>query len=723
MSVSARISRARKQKASLTRRKITVALLVAAVVFAIASVGGGAAIVAASWLQDLPDHTVPGAFDTSQPTEVYAADGTLLARFFMENRESIPLDRMSPFVLKAIVAVEDERFYQHKGVDPYGIARSVVKTASGSRQGASTLTQQYIRQTILMDEANEISLKRKFREAYLALELEKIYSKEDILAMYLNTVYFGERAYGIQVASETYFGKDAIDLTLAEAATLAGIPQRPTGHNPYKYPEATLERRAHVLNRMLENNFITQAEYDEANAAELQLDRVKNPKEGIYAAHYFVSAVRRQLREDFSEGTVFGGGLKVYTTIDMRMQKAAEKTMKNAIGSSGPEGALACVDPENGFVKAIVGGRSYNKNTFSMATQAHRQAGSSFKTFTLVTALNEGMSPSFRVDSSSPATIGSKPRPWIVNNSEGRGRGQISLYSATAGSVNTVYARVCHEIGAAKVAEMAQKMGIQTELHAYDSIALGAQNVTVLEMASAYATLAAGGIYNKPTFIERIEDRTGEPIYQWEDEGKRVISKEVAYAATQVLKGVVSGGTGTRARLSGWEVAGKTGTSQRNRDVWFVGYTPVLSTAVWVGHPKEQTIIFRGSRAFGGTVCAPIWRSFMQEALKGMKAKRFKTAGAPPYNNSKFHIPVSKPPELEGLTWDKAKSMLYGFDVDRSEEFSDDVKAGRIISVKFKGSKAIVKVSKGRDPAKNQPDAAVPPPVTPPPSQPTTRTP
>jgi len=696
---------------------------------------GAVAMTAMSWLQDLPDYTNPAAFDTSQPTRVYSADGELLARFFLENREPVSIDQISPYVLQAIVAVEDERFYEHNGVDPMGIARGAVNTLLGTREGGSTITQQYVRQTILRDEALDMSLRRKFREAYLAMEIEKHFTKEQILEMYLNTVFFGERAHGIEVASLTYFGVHASELTLPQAATLAGIPQRPNALNPYNNPELTMSRRAHVLNRMYQNDKITLQQRDEANADPMELTRAYTPNHGIYSQGYFVSYVRRELQNLFSQAEVFSGGLEVHTTLDTSLQKAAEEAVWNSIGTdpAGPEGALVSIEVDTGKIVAMVGGRNFEADNFNLATQARRQPGSTFKTYGLVAAIEKGMSPSFTIDSSSPATIGEGRNQWIVNNSEGRGRGMMTLHSAMAASVNTVFARIANEIGAEAIVDVAHRMGIKTELEAFPSIVLGAQGCTVLEIASSHATLASGGMAREPFAITKVLDRTENVIFEWELAEERALSPEVSWASTQVMMGTVSGGTGTRARIPNWQVAGKTGTSQRNRDVWFAGYTPVLSTAVWVGHKEEQTIIMRGSRAFGGTVSAPIWRDFMVVALEQYENRRFATAAAPPFNNAQFNIPVSKPPELAGLTLEEARARLIGFDVTVEEVYSDTVPAGRIVSVSFDGSRAILRVSKGPDPAHageeqppetpgapDEPGVVTPPP---PPSTPTTPTP
>ena len=654
--------------------------------------------IAANWLKDLPDYKAKNAFAVAQPTRIYSADGKLLARLYLENREVIARSDMSPYVLKATVAVEDERFYVHNGVDLIGIMRSAFSVIKGTRQGGSTITQQYIRNTILRDEATEISLKRKIREAYLALQIEKVYKKDDILAMYLNTVYYGEGAYGIQAAAETYFAKNAKDLTIAESALIAGLPQRPSGLSPYEYPEDALARRNQVLRRMLSNNYITQAEYEKALAEKIVPKRKKNPLNGIYDAPYFVAQVKKELQQRFSKGTVFGGGLTVKTTLDTSIQKDAEKAVKKKIGKKGPEGALVAIQPSTGYVQAIVGGRNYTKNKFNMATQAHRQPGSSFKTMTLVAALNDGMSPNTMVDSSSPASIPTKPKPWIVSNSEGRGRGSMTLASATYASVNTVYARVVWALGAKKVVSMAHKLGIKTELSSYPSIALGAQNVTPLEMASAYATLANNGVYNEPTFVTLVTDPDGKTLYEYKKKSKRVISKNVAYATTRILQGVVSGGTGTAARLNGREVAGKTGTSQLNRDVWFCGYTPQLATAIWVGWPNEKTIYLNGSRAYGGTVCAPIFHDFMTAALNGKPARRFARADAPKYGG-KYKIPHgSAVKNLKGMTLDEARKELEGFTIKVVYVYSNEPK-GTLISQRISGNTATLTVSKGKDPA------------------------
>lgn len=681
----------------------TIALRVAAVFLVlglvVAAVGVAAAYgFVANSLKQLPDYQSKNAFDVAQATRIYSADGKLLAKLYLENREEVPLSQISTNMVNAIVAVEDERFYQHHGVDPIGLMRAVVRTASGDTQGASTITQQYIRNTILLDERTVMTLQRKIREAYLAIELEKRYSKREILEMYLNTIYLGEGAYGAQAASYEYFNKPANKLTLPEAALLAGLAQSPSRLDPYDNPDGAIARRREVLDRMLANNYITKSQYKSAVNAKLVLQRNQAPRDGVYAAPYFVAHVKKLLQAKFSRQVVFKGGLTVYTTLDTRLQKIAEKAVSDRLsGKKSPSGALVSIDPRTGYVKALVGGKDYGKSKFNLATQGLRQPGSSFKTFVLVTAIEKGMPPSMMVDSSSPAVIPTKPKPWIVDNSEGSGHGMMSISSATAASVNTVFARVAWEIGAKNIAETAKRMGITTPLPNYPSIALGARNVTPYDMASAYGTLATEGVHRDPVCITKVIDRDDKTIFEASTRGTRVLKASVAKAAIDVMRGVITHGTATRANI-GRPAAGKTGTSQLNRDVWFVGFTPQLVTAVWVGYPTEKTIYVNGARAFGGTVCAPIWAAYMSKALKGLPAVDFPSQPRPAYNASKFHIPVTKPPSVKGMKVNKALDQLNGYDVTVEYVYSTKPK-GVVLGTSSKNGKIVLRVSKGPDPS------------------------
>lgn len=640
------MSRRSRERRSRRTKGSTIFLRVAGVVLGVVLVlglAGAATAVAAvnTWLQGLPDYTNPQAFAVAQPTKIYSADGKLLARLYLQNREVVPISQMSTSVVDGVIAVEDERYYEHGGVDPLGIVRALFTTASGDRQGASTITQQYVRNTILLDERTQITLERKVREAYLAEQVEKTLSKKQILENYMNTVYFGEGAYGVEAASRTYFSTSSKDLTLPEAALIAGLVQSPSRLDPYVNPTGAIARRQAVLERMLVNKYITQADYAAAVAAPLTLKREPQPLDGIYAAPYFVANVKKILQQQFTPGVVFNGGLTVYTTLDTRLQAdadaAATKTFR---GSKDPMVALVSIDPRNGYVRAMVGGRDYAKNKFNFATQGYRQPGSSFKTFVLVTALQQGMPPDFKVDSNAPVTIPSKPKPWTVDNDEGQGNGMMTLESATWSSVNAVYARVAWALGIKNVAHTANVMGITTHLPNYPSIALGSVNCTPYEMASAYGTLATGGVHYDPIVITRVNDSTGKTIFQAQPHGTQVIKPSVAYAATNVLEGVIEQGTATRANINR-PAAGKTGTSQSNRDCWFVGYTPQLVTSVWVGYPMERTVVVDGSKGFGGTLAAPIWAAYMRKALAGLPARNFASAPDPNYDPGKFDIPIS----------------------------------------------------------------------------------
>lgn len=614
-----------KRSAKGSRR--TVKFLAVAGAFASLCIFGGICLLflANSWLSNLPRYDNLASYAESGVTTVYANDGeTVLAELRLENRIATTYDNISPYVLEGTVATEDERYFEHKGIDPIGIMRAIfVNAASGGKaEGASTITQQLVRNTILLDEMNDISYKRKIREMYLALKVEETYSKEEILTMYLNVINYGNGCYGIETASQEYFGKSAKDLTLSEAALLIGIPQSPTANNPREHYDNAIKRRAVVLQRMLSNGCITQEEYDEVIDDEPELVRSKGRGDTVSElAPYFVDYIKQLLRDSgqFSQEQVSKGGLSIYTTLDVKCQKAANEAIESGVGDSGLDGSLVSIDPSNGDIVAMVGGKDYDESQFNLATQMSRQAGSSFKTFALLAALNEGVDPdNTYINADSPAHVG---KNWEVNNSEGDGSGEMSLTSATTSSVNTVYARLVHGLGAQKLVDMAKACGVTADLKAYDSLVLGAQGVSTLDMASGYATIASGGVYHQPVAITSITDSNGNPIYTHQyDEGTRVVSQQVANKATEILMTVVEYGTGTRASLSsiGQQAAGKTGTSQLGRDLWFCGFTPQYATAVWAGYREETE-----TGLYGGSTCGPIWRDYMVNALDGEETVDF----------------------------------------------------------------------------------------------------
>ena len=589
-----------------------------------------------SWLEDLPDYTDADAYLVSAPTTILDADGNVIAEYYEENRIAITIDECSPYVLQGLVDTEDERFYSHKGVDLRGILRAVVVQITGGSEGASTITQQLVRNTVLKDEQFEQTLSRKVREAYIALQLEKMYSKDEILMMYLNTVYFGRNCYGIEAAAQTYFNKTCADLTLAEAATLVGLPQSPSAYDPTVNPDLALERRNTVLAHMLDCGDITQEQYDSAIAEPLKLEYTPREAPGAYQYPAFVSYVLSQLREQFSTSTIYNGGLTVKTTISPAMQSAAQSAVDEYIGYSwddGLQGALVAIDPSTGQIKAMVSGSSSYEGEWNLAAQAERQPGSSFKTMTLAAAIQAGMNPTVLMNGNSGIRVGS----WdAVNNYDYVSYGTISLEYATWQSVNSAYAQVIHEIGPQTVVDVAHALGVKSDLEAVDSLTLGTSDVTVLDMASAYATLSNAGVYMEPTSITEVLDRNGNVIYQHTPSGTQAVSAEVAAATTDVLEGVVANGSGTAAALSvNQPVAGKTGTTDDYADLWFVGYTPQLSCAVWVGHPESrQAVYYQGGRGTTAALPSPIFRTFMNTVLDGVAREEFPTANAPTYKDN-----------------------------------------------------------------------------------------
>ncbi|MBQ9044052.1 MAG: penicillin-binding protein [Eggerthellaceae bacterium] len=587
------------------------------------------------WTEDLPTINSE-SFDFAEDSYMYASDGTtLLAKFQLEKRDPVDLAQVSPYVIKGTVDVEDVRFYEHNGVDIPGIIRALVNNLRGGPlEGASTITQQLVRNTALSEEAFDISLKRKVREAELALDLEKRYSKEQILNMYLNTINYGDGCYGIQAAAVNYFQVNASDLTLAQAATLVGIPQSPTAFNPKANPQECVERRNQVLERMLAAGDISQEEHDAAVAEELALNPAPaEPSQGIYAYPYFTSFVRDQLMSEdnkynCSYADLFEGGLKIYTTLDVNMQNKAEQACWDQYDSmdEGMDAALVAIDPQTGYVKALVGGNDFYADQWNIAVQGGRPSGSTFKVFTLTAAIEQGISPRTALDCSNPVTLANGQ---TINNFGQADYGKRSLADATAISSNTGYYRLAERLGADAVIEMAHRMGIKSELSPYPIITLGTENVTPLEMAEAYSTLATGGIHRDYVIITRIENKNGDVLYEAPDTANRVLDEKVAGAVTEVLRGVFEKSYATAAGAGPWNgqpVAGKTGTGVDFRDHWLVGYCPQLCCAAWLGN-----------RDYSSTseylTANSLWHDFMSMALEDYEIIDFPEVDEPEYTN------------------------------------------------------------------------------------------
>ena len=570
----------------------------------------------------------PGLGDLGLTTIVYAADGSVLAEWHEEeNRVVVAYGELPGHLVNAVVGIEDERYWLHPGVDLRAIARALVSNieAGGVAQGGSTITQQYIKNVVLTP---EVSLERKIEEATLALRLEETLSKEEVFERYLNTVYFGNGAYGVGSAAATYFAKGVGDLTLAESAFLAGMIRNPSRTDPYRDPDAALARRRVVLEKVLSLGWVTAEEAEAADAEPLSLAVRLPPDRSRYP--YFTEELKQRLLDDPTMGTtatdryhtLFRGGLRIHTTLDPATQEAAEAALASVLPASGPNGALVAIDPTTGHVRAIVGGRDFYAEDdpvarFNLATQGHRQAGSAFKPFVLATAIEQGHTLDEVFTRGSKAVVETDSGPWIVENYAGQTFTDMTLLDGTRFSVNKVYAELVDQVGPANVAELADAAGIESELEPIHAIALGAEEVTVFEMASAYGTFAFDGIHLSPTFVTSIETSEGVNLRSGVPVVTEVLEPEVARTVTVALSEVVRAGTGVRAAI-GRPVAGKTGTTQHHWDAWFVGYTQELVAAVWVGYP-EGLIPMEPPRTpipvTGGSWPAEVWGTFAATVL------------------------------------------------------------------------------------------------------------
>lgn len=570
----------------------------------------------------LPKLSSLAEYKAAQNSKIFAADGTLLTELHGdENREIVALEKIPADLQHAVIAIEDDTYYQHGGIDWKGVVRALwANVVKGEVvQGGSTIPQQYVKNAYV---GPERTLWRKIQEAHLAYQLSKKYSKDKILELYLNDIYFGQSCYGIFTAARKYFGKQPQELSLAECAMLAGVIRSPSYYDPYERPQAVIDRRNLVLDVMAGQGYITREEADTAKQEELDL---QDPNK-VYVpppAPYFCDYITERVIETYGDQKVYRGGLRIYTTLDLELQGVAEQTLCSRLDpETGPDASLVCIDPRTGYIKAMVGGKNYYNSQFNVAAEGHRQAGSSFKVFVLVRALADRMSPNETYDSSSPKTIKLPDgQNWTVRNYSGGGGGYISITSATIRSVNVVFAQLIMDVGAGRVADMAHQMGIITDIQPNPAIALGGLEVgvTPLEMASAYGTLANNGVHSVPRAIYKVTDAEGNIIDEFEPETNTVIDPDVASEANKILQKVVSSGTGTGARI-GRPQAGKTGTTEDHADAWFVGYTPDLVTAVWVGYPEGR--ISMGGMC-GGDLPASIWREFMNRALQDVPETAF----------------------------------------------------------------------------------------------------
>ena len=606
-----------------------------------------------------------------------------------ERRIPVTINDIPKHVQQAFIAIEDNRFYEHGGIDYRGTARALVSTLSGSEvQGGSTITQQLAKNAFLTQERSII---RKIKEAFIAKELEHKYTKDEILTMYLNQIYFGQGAYGIESASMYYFGKHVKQLDVAEAATLAAIPKSPNYFNPFENPQESKKRQELVIDQMIKYGLISAEDGAAAKAEKLSFNTYH--KKSTDPRSYFFDMITQKVIEEVGADALYKGGLKIYTTLDSDMQRAAERAMKHlpTYYTDGkkitqPQMALVAIDPTTGYVKAMIGGRGDDK--FNRATLAVRQPGSAFKPFVYLTAMQNGYTPASviedKVEEFSPG--------WKPQNSDRKEHGKVSLRSALTRSLNVPTVKLAQEVGVDKIIANAEKMGISTmvEFGAYSdanlAMALGglSKGVNPLEMAAAYGVLATNGMYCKPIALLKIVDREGKVLYEAKkSEAKRVIDAEAAYLTTNMMQDVFVSGTASGMGI-GRQAAGKTGTTDTYIDAWFVGYTPNLSTAVWVGDDNNKPMNYM----YGSGAPLSIWHDFMVNALASAPAASFVNPGVtvPPE-------PVIKqdPKDGKDKKKDKDKDKNKGKDSAVIEEEEDETQEPSVDSEPVKPARRSMK--------------------------------
>jgi penicillin-binding protein 1A len=616
-----------RRRRSGRRRRALVLLAIAAPLALLALTAAGGAV----YFGPSCDLSALRPVHQADSSLVYGANGSLIGVLpAVENRTAVPRDAIGRGMPKATVAIEDRRFYAHGGVDPVGILRAFVAdvTAGHIVQGGSTITQELVRNLYL---TREQTLQRKVVEACLAVKLARVWPKDKILTAYLNDVYYGNHAYGIEAAAETYFSTPAARLTLEQAALLAGLPQAPSYYDPLHNPSAALARRDEVLRALRRSGDITAGRYAAA-ARDRGLHLRPSP---AYAsrASYFVGYVEDLLQAEYGAATVRVGGLKIYTMIQPRLQRSAVHALSEVLYARGdPAGAIVSVDPTSAAIRAMAAVTpTAPGNEFNLVTSAERQPGSTFKPIVLAAAVADGMNPWATRYPSAP--FYDAQLEWRVRTYDGTYAGPESVAAATIHSDNTVYARLALDVGPDAIAGIAEKLGVRSRLQATPSLALGAGAVTPLDMASVYATLAAGGVYSKPLAIRKVVFSGGKVDDDWgRPQQERVVPDWVAATVTRVLEENMVHGTGVGAHVGGRYDAGKTGTTENYADAWFCGYTPSLEATVWIGYPRAEVPMLdvHGAAVSGPTLPATAWRLFMERALEGTQNLAFPSPLTPP---------------------------------------------------------------------------------------------
>ena len=654
--MSARARRRAKQSGGSIGKKILLgfAVVLAAIGIAAASVGIWVIDVAAS----APSIETLKPLDSGANSEVFAADGTSLGYVQTDViRELVDFDKIPEKLKNATIAIEDENFYEHDGVDYSAIVRAAVENfeAGEVRQGASTITQQLVRNLYIKDP--EDTIERKIREAEMAREYEENYTKREILEQYLNTASYGtndgKTSIGVEAASQVFFNKDVSELNLGEAALMAGLPQAPTDYNPFLNPDGAKKRRAQVLTAMFDEGYISESAYLQTLRDGLGLERGYRYEQRD--EQFFFDFVQDELVEEYGLETVRQGGLEVYTTLEPRLQAAAQEAIA-AHPVTGAANALVSTNAQTGEIIAMASSNTYDDSQFNLAAQGVRQPGSAFKGFVLTAAVDQGIDPDSTFYSA-PSSITLFPyeggEAWTVS---GGGSGSMSLRSATASSVNTVYAQLGIDVGPENFTEMAAKLGITSPLEPFASYALGGTSecCSVLEMSNAYATIANGGVHHDPTAIEKVEFPDGEVETAQDPEGERIVEDGVAYEVADVMTGTLDYGTASCCDIP-CPAAGKTGTTEEQSDAWFVGYTPQVSTAVWTGNPDARIPL----PGYGADLSAPIWHDYML------------VAASEPCED--FPTPEN-PAELSGFFSDQTVSGSY--DSDTATDTTTDAPGG-----------------------------------------------
>ena len=611
--------------------KVTAGTILSMTMLASSVVAGGLVGLAISF-RNLPDVRILQTYSPTETTHIYDINGKPLASIHDEaNRDVVPLDQISPNLKRAVLAIEDSNFFTHKGINPGGIARALIVNLEKGRtvEGGSTMTMQLVKNLFLSPQSK---FSRKVAEAVMSIRLEQILNKDQILQLYLNQIYLGHNLYGVETASRSYFNKSANNLTLSEAAMLAGLISAPEEYSPFVNYKLAKDRQEIVLNRMKDLKWITPAQETAARKEKIKLGKITSF--GGSQVPYVTQAVVQELTRRFGRDAVVKGGMRVQTTIDLKMQRIAEETVKawherlyyQGLFYDREEGqiALAAVDPRTHFVKAMVGGVDYEKSQFNRAIQARRQPGSSFKPFIYYAAFASGKYAPDSVVYDSPVGYRDGDGYYYPQNYGGGFSGAVSIRRALEVSLNIPAVKLGQGVGLNKVIEICRVLGIRSPMEPVVSLPLGAVDLTPLEMAGAFATFANNGWHSDTTFIVQVTDSSGNVLLDNTPKPKLVLNSWAAASVNSALQGVITSGTARAAQL-GRPAAGKTGTTSSERDIWFVGYVPQLSVAVWMGNDNYRPMSYG---ATGGTIVAPVWRDFMSQALEGVPAENFKPASA-----------------------------------------------------------------------------------------------